>query len=124
MLALSFEGPVSGAEIRHMRAMVAEMIAAQGGCYMISDMTGCTTLEPPARKFMAEWSRDGGDKVSGTAVYGVSFAMRALVTLAINAVKLIGKYPTGDFVFVKNDAEARQWVEARRLVVAAEAARG
>ncbi len=118
LIGMHFHGPLTRADVTAMRALIVRVLAEHGSCYLLSDMTHCTSFEPEARKFMAEWSRDGKDKVAGSAVYGVNFAMRTLVTLAINAIKFIGKHKKGDLAFVKDAAEGRRWIAARRLEVA------
>ena len=115
---MHFEGPLTREHFVAMRAVFAAVIAEHGACYMVSDMTNCTKFEPEARKYLAEWSREATDKVAGSAIYGVNFAMRALVTLAINAVKFIGKHPGGDLAFVKDKAEALRWIAWRRAELA------
>lgn len=109
-----WNGPISRDDMAAARTLLAAALHEFGSSFMISNMTGCTAFEPGARQYLAEWSREGTDKVSATAVYGVSFAMRVLVTLALNAVKFIGKYEGGDTVFVKDEAEARRWIAERR----------
>ncbi|MBL8971736.1 MAG: STAS/SEC14 domain-containing protein [Myxococcales bacterium] len=119
LVGMHFHGPLTRADFTAMRTLFAAVMAEHGYCYMISDMTHCTAFEPEARKFLGEWSREGRDKVAGTAVYGVNFAMRALVTLVLNATKLISKGRPDDLAFVKDEAEARRWIARRRVEVAA-----
>lgn len=119
IVGVHFEGPLTRADFVAMRAIFVAMNAEFGACYMVSDMTHCTKFEPDARKYLAEWSREGTDKIAGSAVHGVNFAMRALVTLAISAVKFIGKHPEGDLAFVKDHDEALRWIARRRAELAA-----
>lgn len=114
ILAFHWKGPISRDDIATARKLLAATLAEFGTSFMVSNMTDCTVFEPGARKYLAEWSREGTDKVTGTAIYGVNFAMRTLVTLALNAVKFIGNYDKGDTAFVKDEAEALRWIAGRR----------
>ena len=123
LVGFHWTGPISRDDMAAARTLLAAAVAEHGASYMISNMSECTAFEQGARKYLAEWSREGTDKVSGTAIYGVSFAMRTLVTLALNAVKFVGKYEGSATAFVKDEAEALRWIAARRAEAAA-AARG
>ena len=89
--------------------------------YLISNMGRCTSLEPGARKFMIEWSREAHEKVGGSAVFGVNFAMRALIMMAMKAIRLLGNEGSHAIEFVADEAAARRWISVRRLQVEAEA---
>ncbi len=112
-MGLSFEGSISEADLRELRVAMASVTHELGRCFMITDMSLCTGIDAAARKYMAEWSKDRVDVIAGTAVYGLSFATRAITMLAINAIKLLGQKQV-DVVFLKDEAEARRWVEEQR----------
>lgn len=119
IVGVHWKGPISRDDFVVLRKIFATVIAERGACYLVSDMNECTAFETQARKFLADWGRDGTEKVNGTAVYGVNFAMRSLITLAVKAVKFIGKYEGSEITFVKDEAEAMLYIAARRAAIAA-----
>lgn len=68
----------------------------------------------PERAFAAA-SRVG---LVGTAVYGNGFMMRSLITLALQAIRLLGQREAL-IHFFKDEAEAPRWVVAHRASAAA-----
>jgi hypothetical protein len=117
LIRVAFAGSLKREDLEALRRVTAEMLAERPSCFLIADMAACTGIDASARKYMAEWSREGGEQLSGTAVYGVTFAMRAIVTLALSAIRFLGNQQV-DVVFVKDEAEAVQWVAARRDALA------
>jgi len=118
-MGLRFEGAISEADLRALREAMASITQELGRCFMITDMSLCTGIDAAARKYMAQWSKDGKDGVdviAGTAVYGLSFALRAITMLAFNAIKLLGQKQV-DVVFLKDEAEARRWVDEQRTIL-------
>jgi hypothetical protein len=113
IVGMRFKGPIVRDDIAAMRAMAEELLAEHGRCFLLSDMTACSGIDAEARKYMAQWSKERTQKVTATAVYGVNFAMRALVTLSLNAIKFLGTQQV-EVVFVKDEAEAFRYVERKR----------
>ena len=113
MLGLCFEGAITEADLRALRVAMTSVTHELGRCFMITDMSLCTGIDAAARKYMAEWSKDRVEVIAGTAVYGLSFATRAITVLALNAIKLLGQKQV-DVVFLKDEAEARRWVDQQR----------
>lgn len=95
----------------------------QGSCFLIADVHALTGIDAEARRMMAAWSKVEADRLSGTAIYGCGFAMRTIITLTLNAIQYFGKAPV-DAVFVRDEAEARHWVDARRTALANEVQHG
>lgn len=118
VIGMHFEGALTRAEVETMRAAMVEVLAESGTCFLLSDMHACSAIEPEARKYMAEWSREGTDRLTGTAVFGLSFPMRTLVTLVMSAIRFIKNQPV-DIAFVKDRGEGLRWIEGRRAEVAA-----
>ena len=112
-MRMALRGPLTRSDAQGMRAMIEDARYEGARCYFFVDMSGCTGIDADARKYMAEWSRSGGQQLSGIAAYGVNFAMRTLVSLTLKAVKFLG-YEQIEMVFVKDEAEALRWVETRR----------
>lgn len=114
---MAFAGAITRPDLEELRRVVAEIFADGPCCFLIADMSACTGIEPTARKYMAEWSKEGGEQLSGTAVHGLSFATRAIVTLSLSAIKFLGNQQV-DVVFVKDEDEALQWIGKRRAALA------
>lgn len=112
-MRMTFSGPLTRSDLEVMREMMAEVLASGATCFLIADMSGCTGIDPEARKYLADWSRASGQHLSGTAVYGLSFAMRTMVSLTLSAIKFLGQRQVA-VVFVKDEAEALEWLAARR----------
>ena len=91
----------------------AVTLAAAGRCFLVADLSGMAGLDPVARRRIAEWSRGEDDKVDAVAVHGCSFAMRTLITLTLNAIKLLGRQRS-ETVFVRDEAAALRWLDAQR----------
>lgn len=122
LVSLYIHGPLTVADIQGLREVLVVVMAEVGHCFLIADMTDATAVDHEARKYMAEWSRQNTDWVAGTAVFGVSFAMRALLSLTLKAIKILGTQQV-EFVFVKDEAEATRWIDAKRLALYPESAR-
>jgi hypothetical protein len=114
LMRMTFDGPLSRSDAQGMRAMMEQAAYEGTRCYFVADMSGCTGIDAEARKYMAEWSRTGGNQLSGVAAYGINFALRTIVSLTLAAIKFLG-HPQTDVVFVKDEAEALKWVAAQRL---------
>ena len=56
------------------------------------------------------------ERLSGTALYGCGFAVRALITLTLNAIQFFGRQQL-DAVFVRDEADARSWTDAQRAAL-------
>ncbi len=119
VVGMRFKGPLGREDIAAMRVLTGEVLQEVEHCFLLADLRECSSIEPEARKAMAQWSKDRTQQISGTAVYGVSFAMRALVTLTLNAIRFIGAQPV-EVVLVKNEAEALRYVEQRRVALGRE----
>lgn len=61
---------------------------------------------PLRRRFIADWNRR--HRIDGVASFGASLFMRTMVTLVLNAIRLIGwrRVPA---VLTKTEAAARAW---------------
>ena len=111
-------GYISRADMESMRTVTREVLDECGRCFLLADLSDCSGIEVEARKYMAEWSKDYTDQISGTAVYGFSFAMRVIVTLTINAIRFLGTQQV-DVVFRKDRADALRYCEERRAELGA-----
>ncbi|HEY0136987.1 MAG TPA: hypothetical protein VGB85_23050 [Nannocystis sp.] len=114
VVRLQWQGNISADDLKVMREVTTRMMQELGRAFTISDMSQVTGIDAGARKYMAEWGQqDGNGLITGTAVYGLSFATRAITTLALNAITLLGKKKV-EVAFVKDEAEATRWVDEQR----------
>lgn len=103
-------------DLQKLREVLVVVMAETGRSFLIADLNKATIIDSDARRYMAEWSKQQTDWVAGTAVYGVNFAMRAVLTLTLNAIKLLGTQQV-ELVVLKDEADAIRWVDARRLAL-------
>ena len=90
----------------------AEQIRAQHGhLYILDDFSRFGTIGSAARKHLASWL--GNSSCRGAAIYGASLSSRTLTTLIMGAMRLLGAQPF-PVIFVKNEAEGRQWIATQR----------
>ena len=108
-----FRGPITRRDVELLRQAVEAVADEHARSYLLVDLQGSTGIDAEARKYLAEWSKAPDRGLVGTAVYGTGIMMRALVTLSLNAVKLLG-HQKGELHFVKDEAEARRWAEEHR----------
>ncbi|MDC0723145.1 STAS/SEC14 domain-containing protein [Nannocystis bainbridge] len=116
---IKVRGPFDLAVAHTVHGMLADIMAEKGRCYLLADLTRMDGIPTDARKHVGEWHKQ--HSVSGVGVYGASFAMRSLATLMFRAIRLVTGKPT-EMAFVRDEAEARRWIEALRA--AQTAARG
>lgn len=116
LIDMCFHGPIVTTDLYGLREVMVLLIQDCGRCFLIADLTDSHGIESDARKYMAEWSKQRTDRVAGTAVFGVNFAMRAIIQLTLNAIKFLGQQQV-DLVFVRDAAEARRWIDAQRAVL-------
>lgn len=115
VLGIHFGGHITLDDCVELRRVIEHLGREVGHTFLLVDMRESVTLSPEARQFMARWNRESSEQLlAGTAMYGISFAMRAIVTLTLNAIKFLGKSERTATVFVKDEAEARRWIDAER----------
>jgi hypothetical protein len=90
---------------------LTRVLDEQGRLFVIGDLHGAGGIDPGARAVSSEWNRT--HRLSACACFGASFPVRVLLSLTINAVKLLG-LNTIEFTFVKDEPEARRWLDAQR----------
>lgn len=106
-----FAGPVTLSEARVLHERLAQVYAEFGSCYLLADLLGLTAMGPDVRRYMGEWNKT--HRLSGVALHGASFAMRTVASLTVKAIRLLGSHPI-EVVFLRDEAEARRWISARR----------
>lgn len=119
VMKMQLRGPLTEADVAGMQSMVLAIRDEQGSCFLIADVHGLTGIDADARRMMAHWGRAFPEaRAAGVAVYGVSFAMRTLITLTINAVRLLG-YREVELVFLRDELEASRWIAEQRAALVA-----
>jgi sugar/nucleoside kinase (ribokinase family) len=113
LVRLDFHGPITVSDIQQLREVLVEVKGESGRCFIIADMSGATAIDAETRKYMADWGRQNTEWIAGSAVHGVSFAMRVLLTLTLKAIRIVRKRRV-EVEFVRDDAEALQCIDARR----------
>ncbi len=91
LVKLQLFGPLGEQDIVGLREIVVSVLQKHGLCFLLADATELDTITAPARRAMAQWGQsDPRGRASGVAVHGVSFATRTLLSLTVNAVRLMG----------------------------------
>ena len=113
MFGVRFRGRLTQQDMKALRDALNSVADTQPRIYLLLDMTGSTGIDAEARRFMATWSREPNRGLLVTVLYGLSFTMRTLVTLTLNAIRLLGRLDS-DIQFFTDEAEARGWVAEHR----------
>jgi hypothetical protein len=113
LFGVRFRGSITRRDVEVLRQAVEAVAEEHPRSYLLIDLHGSTGIDPEARKYLVEWSKVPEQGLVGTVVYGTGFVMRSLVTLSINAIRLLG-HLKGEFHFFKDEAEARRWADGHR----------
>lgn len=113
LIELELRGSLTVADVTALKQAVSEVLAAQGSCFLLADLREMSGIAADARRQISEWSKTSPEHLSGAAVYGCSFAVRALLTLTLNAIRLFRQQRV-EANFVRDAAAGRAWIEARR----------
>ena len=111
LVEVQFRGALTRDDAVVLHERLRQIFAERGSCYLLADLGGISTMTPDARRFMGEWNK--AHRISGVALYGGNFAIRALATLTANAIRLLGSHQT-EVVFPRDEAEARRWIATHR----------
>lgn len=104
---LEFRGPFVLEHARTVHEFLAQVMAETGRCYLLADMSQMDGIPTDTRRYVGEWHKQ--HTVSGVAVYGASFAIRALATLMFQAVRIVGDQRI-EMEFFRDEADARRWI--------------
>lgn len=107
---LKFRGPFVLEHARPVHEYLAQVMAETGRCYLLADMSQMNGIPTDTRRYVGEWHKH--HTVSGVAVYGASFATRAIATLMFQAVRIVGVQRQIEMEFFRDEAEARRWIAA------------
>lgn len=115
VVTLRFVGPASRADTVAFHDLLEQVLAERGGCFVLADLRGLTGICAESRRYISEWNRS--HRASGCAAYGASFAVRVIVTLLMNTIRLLNHDPP-EFFIARDEAAARAWLDARRAALA------
>lgn len=103
-------------DVRGVFELVGAELTGKRSFFIIADMRKSEIPDASTRRWATEWVRD--NKPSGFASFGNSAAIRAILALMMNAVRLLDRRqpPTR---FFETEHEARSWVEQERERAAA-----
>jgi hypothetical protein len=111
VIEVAFVGPLMLAEAVALHERIAEVFAERGSCYLLADLAALEGLGPDVRRYIGEWHKT--HRLSGAALHGASVAMRAIASLTVKAIGMLGNHRT-PVVFLRDEPEARRWISARR----------
>ncbi|MBZ5715792.1 STAS/SEC14 domain-containing protein [Nannocystis pusilla] len=109
LVHLKFRGPFVLEHAKTVHEYLAQIMAETGRCYLLADMSQMNGIPTDTRRYVGEWHKQ--HTVSGVAVYGASFATRAIATLMFQAVRIVGAQQI-EMEFLRDEAEARRWIAA------------
>jgi len=117
LIEIEVQGVLVRDDVTALREAALAVLREHGRCFLVGDVSAMTGIDADARRLMAEWSKVVPERLAGTAIHGCNFAMRALLTLTLNAIRYFSKQEASDAVFVRDAAEARAWVDAQRAAL-------
>lgn len=111
LVELQLVGAADLAEAVAFHELLAQVLAERGRCYVLIDLEGLTGVDPRARKYISEWNRR--QRITAGAAYGAGFMSRVIVTLLLNAIRLMNDDPP-EVHITRDELTARRWLAARR----------
>jgi hypothetical protein len=116
VIEVEVHGAFTLSDVTQLLAVAQATLRQHQRCFLIADVHALTGIDAEARRMMATWGKTETERLSGTAIYGCSFAMRTIITLTLNAIEYFGKTPL-EAVFVRDRAEARSWIDGKRAAL-------
>ncbi len=122
LIEVTMHGEVAVDDVKALQALVVTVLAAQGRCYALTDLSQMNGLSATARRHVAAWGQGETQRLTASVVYGCGFAMRTLITLTLNAIRLISRTPV-EVAFVSDESAGRAWIAAHRAKLDEQCAR-
>lgn len=117
LLFLDWRGTLEASDIETLSSFTETARERSGApLYLVVDARAARGISGAARKGVSNLARR--KYWHATLCHGADFKLRVLIELIVNAVNLLVKEPL-PLVFVGSEAEARDWVRARREAGAA-----
>lgn len=114
-IELVVRGALTATDVEAWRGVVAQ----HGVRYLLADLNQMTGMDAKARLAVSEWSGVEAETLWAVAAYGCSFSVRAVITLLLGAIRLIGRN-AAPVVFVRDADEGRAWIDQQRSARAAQ----
>lgn len=105
------DGAMSHDEAVAIHTLLAEVLAREGRCFALADLSRMTSIAPTARRYSMEWSK--AHRVDAVAMIGASFPLRVLTTVTLEAVRLLRRRAI-DLKFVDDESAGRAWIATQR----------
>lgn len=79
--------------------------------YVLGNMKDAGVIQPQGRRWISRWHQE--HRIHGVALYGSSFMTRAMWTLLLRAINMLGRNELA-LTSVATEQEARAWIEQNR----------
>jgi len=114
ILFMRLSGPVSEEEAKEIDRRHLAWVAGHPRVFFLLDLSELESIDPEGRKDASRTVREL--PLAGVAIYGAPMKARVLAKLVFTAMNLFKSNAADRFPieFVKSEAEARAWIEARR----------
>lgn len=112
-IEFAVRGALTAADIEALRLAVVN----HGVRFLVADLSEMTGMDAKARLAVSEWSRVEAETLWAVAAHGCSFPVRAVITLLLGAIKLLGRNAAA-VSFVRDADEGRVWIDQQRAVLA------
>lgn len=113
LVGIHYVGTITLPDLMQLRAVLDETHRVVGRCFLLSDMRRCDGIDGPARRFVADWNKQNTETTAAMAMYGLSFSLRAVTLMTIQAVRFLGLGQI-EVGLHKDEAEARRWLDEQR----------
>jgi hypothetical protein len=90
-----------------------EIYRLHGRCLLLMDVSKSEIPTVKSRKYSAEWVMARDMSTVPVAVYGLSYIKRAILSMQLNAIKVLGKRPPVAS-YSASESEARAWLAEQR----------
>ncbi|MBL9100262.1 MAG: hypothetical protein JNL82_04845 [Myxococcales bacterium] len=87
---------------------LAAILAAEGRCYLLADVSAMVKLDTDARRYAAAWN--ARHRLAGIAVCRAGGAVRAVTMLLVNTLRMIRRKDAVPLEFLADEAEGRRWI--------------
>lgn len=122
LIATRLSGQISATDVSLAMAEVDRVAGERGRLFSVCDASRGSGITAEARRVFADYSPNS--PLEAVGIYGASFQMRIFLKLLVAANELLhSSRRTTRLKIFATEAEARAWIEERRLAFARENAR-
>lgn len=112
LVLLVLRGALFMPQARALRETVERILSESPRCYILADLREMTTMDAESRRYLGDWGRTA-ETNTVTAIFGMSFAVRVLTMLLLNAIRVMGRSHNQTRLF-DSEGEARAWLAEQR----------